>query len=165
MSKNSIPSTMQLFGSTNGLYLHTMKNILTAFLLLATTTIIAQNVPQATFEKKGLKFDEIQEGSTLRVVWYFSNTGTAPLVIYSAKPTCGCTDVRYPKSAIAPGAKDSIVASFNSTGRPHYNAKGVNLTSNTGDISLVFEVMVKPIDALKPEKTAPHIDKHEGHNH
>ncbi len=152
MRKNSIPATMQLFGNTNGLYRQTMKNTLVTFLLLVTNTILAQNAPQATFKKKGLRFDEIQEGSTLRVVWYFSNTGNAPLIIHSAKPTCGCTNIRYPKSAIAPGAKDSIIASFNSTGRPHYNAKGVNLKSNTGDISLVFEVMVKPSNALKPEE-------------
>lgn len=142
-----------------------MKNILTAFILLATIAVYAQNGPQATFEKKGLKFDEILEGTTLDVVWHFSNTGNAPLVINTAEPSCGCTNVHYPKTAIAPGAKDSIVASFNSTGRIHYQAKGVNLTSNAGDISLVFEVMVKPNDALKPEEAAPAATGHEGHNH
>lgn len=142
-----------------------MKNILTTFILLATIAVSAQNGPQATFEEKGLKFDEIVEGTTLKVVWHFSNTGNAPLLINTAKPTCGCTDVQYPKTAIAPGEKGTIVASFNSTGRPHYNAKGVNITSNAGDISLVFEVMVKPNPNLEPEEAAPAATGHEGHNH
>lgn len=142
-----------------------MKNLLLGLAILTTLSVAAQNGPQATFKKKGLKFDEILEGTTLRVVWYFSNTGSAPLLIQSAKPSCGCTDVVYPKVALAPGAKDSIVASFNSTGRPLYNAKGVNLTSNAGDISLVFEVMVKPNDALEPEDAVPATNGHEGHNH
>lgn len=142
-----------------------MKKILTTLILLATMAVLAQNGPQATFEKKGLKFDEILEGTTLTAVWHFSNTGNEPLLIQSAKPSCGCTDVKYPKEAIAPGAKDSIVASFNSTGRPHYNAKGVNLTSNAGDISLVFEVMVTPNPALEPEEVVPENTGHEGHNH
>ncbi len=132
---------------------------------MTSVVVLAQNGPRATFVEKGLKFDEILEGTELRAVWYFSNTGNAPLVINTAKPSCGCTNVQYPKTAIAPGGKDSIVAYFNSTGRPHYNAKGVNLTSNAGDISLVFEVMVKPNDALKPEEAAPASTGHQGHNH
>jgi len=142
-----------------------MKKIFTALLLVTTLATLAQSAPEATFEQKGLQFDEVLEGTTLRVVWYFSNTGNSPLIINTAKPSCGCTDVVYPKAAIAPGQKDSIVASFNTTGRIHYQAKGVNLTSNAGDISLVFEVMVKPNNALKPEEVAPAPTGHEGHNH
>lgn len=120
-------------------------------ILVLAGTALAQT-PQATFEKKGLKFDNVTEGTQLRVVYYFTNTGNAPLKIYSVDPSCGCTVATFPTYEIKPGQRDSINAVFDSNGRVGYNAKGVNLKSNAGDISLVFEAMVVNQDGEIPEE-------------
>ncbi|MBT6235949.1 MAG: DUF1573 domain-containing protein [Bacteroidetes bacterium] len=142
-----------------------MKNLLIIITLLTSYGGYAQSGAQATFASKGLKLADVKEGAQVKVVWYFTNTGDAPLKILSASPSCGCTLADYPKYDIAPGAKDSIVATFNTTDRPHYNAKGVNLTSNVGDISLVFEINVLPAEGDIPEDVDVEEENHEGHNH
>lgn len=96
-----------------------------------------------------MKFDNIKEGKTLEFYYYFTNTGNAPLKLHSVKPTCGCTIAEYPKYEIKPGQRDSIKVTFDTKDRPGYNAKGVNIVSNAGDISLVFEVEVTPVAEKK----------------
>lgn len=123
-----------------------MKKIITILLVIIGAVSLAQTGPRAKFQKKLLVLEDVLEGTTVRVVWNFTNTGDAPLLIHSAVPSCGCTDVIFPKNAVAPGAQDSIVALFDTTGRPLFNAKGINMTSNAGEISLVFEVMVHAKD-------------------
>lgn len=119
-----------------------MKKIIVTLLFFISAVSFAQVGPQATFQKKLIVLEDVLEGTVVRVVWHFTNTGDAPLLINSAVPSCGCTDVIFPKKAVAPGAQDSIVATFDTTDRPLFNAKGINMTSNAGEISLVFEVMV-----------------------
>ncbi|PCJ67722.1 MAG: hypothetical protein COA58_00885 [Bacteroidetes bacterium] len=155
-----------------------MKKTALLLFLLVSITSFAQTGPQATFEKKGLKFENIKEGTQLKVVYYFTNTGDADLLITKVKPTCGCTVAEFPKHPIKPGQRDSINATFDTKGRSGYNAKGVNLETNAGNISLVFEAVVLELDGTRIEmteeqrKNAPlHTGpmdppkSHEGHNH
>ncbi len=131
-----------------------MKQLFILVALFATFTSFAQT-PKATFDKKGLEFRDIKEGDKLEFYYYFTNTGTADLILKGVHPTCGCTVAEWPKYSIAPGKRDSIFVSFDTEGRPGYNAKGVNIHSNAGEISLVFEAYVLPkpgTDPFKDEK-------------
>ena len=129
-----------------------MKNVLILLIsIFATIDGIAQT-PQATFEKKGLEFRDVKEGDVLEFYYYFTNTGSANLKLNGVHPTCGCTVAEWPKYEIAPGKRDSIYVRFDTKGRPGYNAKGVNIHSNAGEISLVFEVYVTPKPGTDPFK-------------
>ena len=127
----------------------------------------AQNRPEATFIEKGKQLDEVKEGTIVRTVYYFTNTGNADLLFNKVAPSSGCTDAEYPKYMIKPGAKDSIVATFDTHDRPGYQAKGINIESNAGPINLVFEIMVTPSKDIKSYFSEPHKpeENHEGHNH
>ena len=50
-------------------------------------------------------FGEIPTGNPVTHKFTFTNTGDIPLVISSAKASCGCTVADYTKEAIAPGAE------------------------------------------------------------
>jgi hypothetical protein len=155
-----------------------MKKTALLLFLFASVITLALTGPQATFEKKSLNFDNIKPGTQLKVVYYFTNTGDADLLFTKVKPTCGCTIAEYPKYPIKPGQRDSINAIFDTNGRSGYNAKGINIQSNAGDISLVFEASVLELDGTKlimteeqrknaPLETGP-MDppkSHDGHNH
>lgn len=91
----------------------------------------ATGTPSFKFTEEKHDFGDIQEGTVAKHTFVFENTGDAPLIIYNAQGSCGCTVPDWPREAIAPGAKGEIKVSFNSAGRPGVNNKQVTLTANT----------------------------------
>ena len=144
-----------------------MRNALLLVGILLGQIAWSQNRPEATFIEKGKQLDEVKEGTMVKTVYYFTNTGNADLILNKVAPSCWCTIAEYPKYPIKPGAKDSIVATFDTHDRPGYQAKGINIESNAGPINLVFEVMVAPSKDIKSYYSEPHNpeENHEGHNH
>jgi hypothetical protein len=88
----------------------------------------------------------IKEGDILELSYKFKNSGTKPLIIASAAGECGCTGVTKPEAPVMPGETGVIAGKFNSTGKPHTNNKGINITANTNPATkrLVFIVDVMP---------------------
>lgn len=56
---------------------------------------------------------EIPQGTPKEVVFEFTNTSNAPIVVKTVKASCGCTATDYSKNAIAPGAKGYVKAKYN----------------------------------------------------
>ena len=61
-----------------------------------------------------LNFGTINMGEKALVKFRCKNTGTKPLIITSAKPSCGCTVADYSKEPIAPNGEGWVTASFDS---------------------------------------------------
>lgn len=87
--------------------------------------------PQFEFSKEKHDFGKIQEGTVAKHDFEFTNTGDAPLVITSAKGSCGCTVPSWPREPIAPGESGKIHVEFNSSDRTGNQTKQVTLTANT----------------------------------
>jgi hypothetical protein len=67
-----------------------------------------------------------------KISFTFKNTGTYPLFIISASPSCGCTVADYPKEAIAPGNEGTITAGFDTkTQHAGEFRKSIIVTTNT----------------------------------
>jgi hypothetical protein len=73
----------------------------------------------------------VVEGQKVEVVFRFKNTGTKPLVIESAQPSCGCTVPSKPEEPIMPGAEGMIKAIFDSKGRAGTAHKTITVHANT----------------------------------
>ena len=70
---------------------------LLAFFLLGTFAINAQTAgPVMTFQTTTIDYGKIEKGSDKVRKFAFTNTGNEPLVIKSAKGSCGCTVPTYP---------------------------------------------------------------------
>ncbi len=106
----------------------------------------AKLLPTLTFAKTNHDFGVINEGEIVEHNFTFTNTGTAPLVIVSAKGSCGCTVSKWPKEPIAPGAQGEMLVTFNSAGKPNLQNKQVTITANTekGKEVLKIKAMVTP---------------------
>ena len=86
---------------------------------------------QATFPKNTYDFGYIKEADgVVTCEFEFINTGNEPLIILTAKPTCGCTVPDYPKKPIAPDEKGVITISFNPAGREGGFLKTVTVKTN-----------------------------------
>lgn len=115
-------------------------SLLAGLLLLTIFTVSAQNetkpqaLPEIKFDETSHDFGEIIEGGPAVFSFTFTNTGTAPLLIKSAKPSCGCTTPDWTKEPVAPGKTGFVKASFNSMGYAGRNfSKTITVTTNIPD--------------------------------
>ena len=118
-----------------------------AFVFVATLAN-AQGVIK--FDTESHDFGKIEEGTVATFVFTFKNTGTTPVVISNASPSCGCTTPSWTKEPVMSGKTGSVTASFSSAGRPGNFAKTVTVVSNaeTPQIVLSFKGEVVPKGSL-----------------
>lgn len=119
--------------------IHLMSCMSLLFCLLAMNNIIAQSaddipngpITEITFTETEFDFGTVNEGEKISHVFTFKNTGDVPLILSSAKGSCGCTVPRWPKEPILPGETASIEVSFNSKNKKGKRNQKVTLTANT----------------------------------
>jgi len=102
-------------------------------------------MPELTFEEMEKTLTPIEEGEEVTILYNYTNTGKAPLIISGTRGSCGCTSTEHsPKQPLNPGEKGYIRAVFNSSGKPKNNTKTITISSNDpqGDIVLKFNVYV-----------------------
>lgn len=88
-----------------------------------------------------------QHSEPLRVL-KFKNTGTEPLVIKTARGSCGCTVPIWPKEPIAPGEESQIEVRY-ATNRVGKFSKKITITTNQSNTPVVIQVVG---NVLKKEK-------------
>lgn len=87
--------------------------------------------PVITWDKKTHDFGDIYQGDKVEHTFYFTNTGTEPLIITNVQVSCGCTTPKgWPRDPIAPGGKGELSISFNSAGKMGKQNKPVTIISN-----------------------------------
>jgi hypothetical protein len=82
------------------------------------------------FENKEWDFGLIEAEEIVSYSFEFVNSGSDPLIISSAKGSCGCTVPEWPKVPIVPGERGFIDVTFNSKGKKGKQNKRVTLTTN-----------------------------------
>lgn len=118
-----------------------MKQVFTLFAFFAFSALaFAQATPAAdapastdgplmTFESIEVDYGTIEKDSDPLRIFKFTNTGTEPLVIKSAKGSCGCTVPNYAKEPILPGESSNIEVRYD-TKRVGPFSKSITLTTN-----------------------------------
>ncbi|MBL6657018.1 MAG: DUF1573 domain-containing protein [Flavobacteriales bacterium] len=99
-----------------------------------------QSGPNFSFNKELHDFGQLIDGEKVSYSFTFTNSGDAPLIISSAKGSCGCTVPDWPRDPIAPGESGSIDVTFNSSGRSGKQNKAVTLTANTNPSRKVLNI-------------------------
>jgi len=109
------------------------------------TNVTTPAIPEGSLT--AIKYDEVRydfgvvdEGTVVRHVYNFTNTGDQPLVISNAKGSCGCTVPTWPKQPIPPGGKGEIAVEFNTKGKPGRQSKQVTVTANTNPTDSHLEI-------------------------
>lgn len=99
----------------------------------ADDTATDRNDPKtiASFAAMEHDFGNIKQDTENEHIFKFTNTGTNPLIIYTAKGSCGCTVPEYPKEPIAPGEEGEIRVVYKPGKQKNKQTKYVTLTANT----------------------------------
>jgi hypothetical protein len=102
-----------------------MKKIIPviAIFLFISAVLVAQSGAQMTFEKTEIDFGILVQGADGVRVFKFKNTGTQPLVIKSARSSCGCTVPEWPTEAIQPGQAGTIKIKYDTNRLGTYTKK------------------------------------------
>lgn len=82
------------------------------------------------FETLEWDFGTIEQGDVVEYSFQFTNSGSDPLIISSAKGSCGCTVPEWPREPIASGESATIDVKFNSKGKKGKQNKKVTLMTN-----------------------------------
>ena len=100
----------------------------------ATSTVVAAKASGAKmkFETEAIDYGKILQGADPLRKFYFTNTGSAPLIIKAAKGSCGCTVPTYPREPIMPGERGVIEVRYD-TQRVGAFTKTVTITTNADD--------------------------------
>jgi hypothetical protein len=110
-------------------------------------------LPTFKFERTEYDFGQIKEGEKVAYTYKFTNTGTAPLIVQSVQPSCGCTAPDWSKEPIPVNGTGFVKVEFDSNGKQGIQNKVVTVNANTWPKSLVlrFKAQVNP----KPEGGVP----------
>lgn len=93
------------------------------------------------FKESTHDFGNILQDSENTKIFTFTNTGTEPLVIESAKGSCGCTVPQYPKEPIAPGGTGEIKVVYKPGKQKNKQNKQVTITANTEPSSTILTIL------------------------
>jgi len=131
-----------------------MKKVLAilAFALVGTfaATAQVQNGPVMTFESTTMDYGTVNKGAEPLRKFKFTNTGNEPLIIKTAKGSCGCTVPTYPKEPIMPGESNVIEVRYD-TQRPGAFTKTITLTTNEATETRMLTIKGDVKDTGTPE--------------
>ncbi len=114
--------------------------------------------PQMKFKSKTIDYGEIEENSDPYRYFQFTNTGTDPLLITSAKGSCGCTVPTYPTEPIGAGESGEIKVRY-ATNRIGPFKKTVTLTTNTKEGTITLTIKGKVHKKAEESEAIPGSEK------
>tara|TARA_B100001758_G_C18269086_1_gene535335 strand:+ start:235 stop:678 length:444 start_codon:yes stop_codon:yes gene_type:complete len=87
-------------------------------------------MPEIEINKDSFDFGEIGQDESINAEFLLKNVGDAPLLIRSAKGSCGCTVPEWPREAIQAGEDAIVKVIFNSGKKKGKQNKTVTLVTN-----------------------------------
>ena len=142
-----------------------MKKIFSLLFVLTTLTLAVNaqnestdnpNAAEFKFEQTEHNFGTLDEGPKVTHVFNFTNTGKEPLIITSARASCGCTVPQKPEKPVLPGEVGEITVTYNTKGRVGNFNKAITLTSNAKKSTFILKIKgeVVKVEDGTPEKPA-----------
>lgn len=134
--------------------LGSMKNLLLFSIILFSVAckstkklVVDQNgnpVPEITWDKGTIELGNVYKGESRDLVYTFTNTGSADLLI-ELVTACKCTTLDWPRKPIPPGGKGTINVTYDSTNQKLGPlTKTIDIIANTDPIVVeaFFNVVV-----------------------
>lgn len=126
---------------------------------LKATVLSCAGMAEISFKEDTIRFDTIEQGTTVHGEYHFTNTGKEPLIIQSAHTSTGAAVADYPKEPIPPGRSAVIKLTFSTSGKMGPQSKTVVVQSNacvgTTVLRYTAYVRARVEDPLPPANVAP----------
>jgi hypothetical protein len=102
------------------------------------------NGPVANFDKTVCDLGDLTQGVPGTSNFTLSNTGNEPLIISSAKASCGCTNLTFSQEPILPGKSSTISATYNAAA-PGGFTKTITVVTNASSQPLILQIKGKVV--------------------
>ena len=100
---------------------------------------VKTEVAAFTWDASSFDFGKIKQGVPVTHEFKFTNSGTSPLIIVNAQPSCGCTTPDWTKTPVPPGGSGFIKATFNAAVAGPFN-KTITVTATTQEGSTYLTI-------------------------
>ena len=119
------------------------------------TPAAPQTPSQLKWEKETHEFGTIEQGKPVSYEFTFTNTTNKDVTLKDVKASCGCTATNYTKTAIKPGEKGTVTATYNAAagGAFHKTVTVTTSEENTIPKTITINGTVKVNEA--PAVAAP----------
>jgi len=109
------------------------------------------NAPVAKWDKMVNDFGEIAFNVPKTAEFKLTNAGKEPLIISSAKASCGCTNLKFSQEPILPGKSTTVSATYNAATQGMFT-KTVTVITNADPNPIVLQIkgIVLPNPAAAP---------------
>jgi hypothetical protein len=101
-------------------------------------TVSNPSAPIAKWDKMVNDLGEIPQNITKTAEFTLTNDGKEPLIIKSAKASCGCTNMKYSSEPILPGKTSLVSATYNAAA-PGAFIKTVTVITNADPNPVVLQ--------------------------
>ncbi len=117
------------------------RTIFSLLITLLSLTAFAGSTSKIEFADPVYDFGNVKEnGGIVSHGFIFKNTGNAPLIIKSARASCGCTVPEIPKEPIKPGESAVVKVSYDPKGRPGEFEKNIQVKSNASNPRVTIKI-------------------------
>ena len=114
-------------------------------------TEVNPNAPIAKWDLMLKDLGEIPQNIPKTAEFTLTNEGKEPLIIKSAKASCGCTNMKFSSEPILPG-KSSIVSATYNAAAPGAFTKTVTVITNADPNPVVLQFKGTVVEAKAPAK-------------
>jgi len=97
------------------------------------------NAPVAKWDKMVNDFGSIAFGVPKTAEFTMTNAGKEPLIISSARASCGCTNLKYSQEPILPGKTSIVSATYNAATQGVFT-KTITVTTNADPNPVVLQI-------------------------
>jgi len=97
------------------------------------------NAPKATWDKTINDFGEIAQGIPRTAEFVLVNDGKEPLLIQSARASCGCTNLKYSQEPILKRKSTVISVTYNAAALGPFT-KTITVTTNADPNPVVLQI-------------------------
>lgn len=134
-----------------------LKEPKTPIVATPTPAAVAQTPSQLKWDKEVHDFGTIEQGKPISYEFTFVNTTNKDITLTNVRAACGCTATNYTKTAVKPGEKGTVTATYNAAaGGPFTKTVTINTSEeNSAPKVLTFKGTVKVNEApatLTPAK-------------
>jgi len=111
------------------------------------------NAPVAKWDKMVNDFGDIAFNVPKTAEFKLTNAGKEPLIISSAKASCGCTNLKFSQEPILPGKISTVSATYNAAAQGVFT-KTVTVITNADPNPVVLQIKgnVLPNPATAPKQ-------------
>lgn len=119
---------------------HRMKKLLFLFIFILFGTYSAYSQPQISFDQTTQELGTMLWHTPRTATFKITNKGTSDLRITEIRKDCGCTNVEYTQTDIAPGGTGEIRATYNAEMLGHFT-KSISVYTNLTEKPTFLTIM------------------------